>query len=77
MSVEILATLGATIRSHREASGVSQENFARLIGMDRAYFGRIERGAQNISILTAAKIAASLGTSLSDLFKDVPLGAKR
>lgn len=76
MSAELLATLGATIRSHREDSGVSQENFARQIGMDRAYFGRIERGAQNISIVTASKIANALGTSLSDLFKDVPLGGK-
>ena len=74
MSAELLATLGATIRSHRETSGLSQENFARQIGMDRAYIGRIERGSQNISIVTAAKIANALGISLSDLLKTLTPG---
>jgi transcriptional regulator with XRE-family HTH domain len=68
MSVKLLASLGATIKKHREASGVSQENFARQIGMDRAYFGRIERGSQNISIVTASRIAEALEINVSDLF---------
>lgn len=33
--------------------------------------GKIERGAQNISIVTAAKIAAALGLDLSALFEGV------
>jgi transcriptional regulator with XRE-family HTH domain len=72
MSEETLKALGARIRTLRRAGGASQEGFARTIGMDRAYFGRIERGAQNISVATAARIAAALGVSMSELFEVTP-----
>lgn len=67
--------LGARIGSLRRAGGASQEEFARAVGMDRAYFGKIERGAQNVSVVTAARIAAGLGVSLSTLFEGAPTGA--
>ena len=72
MSAELLAAVGAKIRKLREASGASQEGFARAAGIDRAYLGKIERGTQNVSILTAARIAVALRVSLSTLFEGTP-----
>lgn len=72
MSDELLKAIGAKVRSIREARGVSQEGFARNVGMDRSYMGKIERGTQNISVVTAAKIAAALGVSLAELFDGAP-----
>lgn len=72
MSSDLLKAVGARIRSLREARGVSQEAFAKTVGMDRAYFGKVERGSQNVSIMTAAKIATALGVDLAALFKGVP-----
>ena len=69
MSSELLIGVGARIRALEEERGLSQKALAKILGMDRAYLGRIERGGQNISILTAARIAAPLGEDLATLFQ--------
>ncbi len=62
--------LGKRIRELRnERIGLSQENFARKIGMDRTYFASIELGKRNVSIINIKKIADGLGVSLSELFE--------
>lgn len=63
--------MGSRVRALREARGISQEDFARAAGIDRAYMGKIERGTQNISVTTAAKIAAALEISLSAMLEGV------
>jgi transcriptional regulator with XRE-family HTH domain len=40
-----LRALGLAIRSSREEGGYSQESFARHAGLDRSYYGAVERGA--------------------------------
>lgn len=72
MSDELLKAIGAKVRTIREARGASQEAFARDVGMDRAYMGKIERGTQNISVVTAARIAAALDVSLAELLDGAP-----
>ena len=54
--------VGTRIRKMREDAGFSQEKFAQKIRIDRSYYGRIERGAQNISISTICTIASGLGS---------------
>ena len=62
--------LGKRIRELRnERIGLSQENFARKIEMDRTYFASIELGKRNVSIINIKKIADGLGVSLSELFE--------
>ncbi len=39
-----LVQIGSRIRAIREARGISQEQMAFDAGLDRAYYGRIERG---------------------------------
>lgn len=53
--------LGRSIRSAREQKRYRPEGFARQAGLDRSYFGAVERGEFNISVATLAKIAAALG----------------
>jgi transcriptional regulator with XRE-family HTH domain len=55
--------LARVIRSTRERRGYSQEGFARHVGMDRSYFGAIERGEFNVSLDTLVKIARGLDTT--------------
>jgi transcriptional regulator with XRE-family HTH domain len=57
---ETLATLGAAIRAARKERGFTQQDFAAHAGIDRSYFGAIERGEFNITIGTLATIAAGL-----------------
>jgi len=62
-----LIILGQNIRRLRKAAGFSQENFALHIQMGRAFYGRIERGEQNISVLNLLKIAQALNVEASEL----------
>jgi transcriptional regulator with XRE-family HTH domain len=39
-----LKAVGARIRKQREAKGVTQEEAARLAGIDRSYYGRPAQG---------------------------------
>jgi transcriptional regulator with XRE-family HTH domain len=55
------------IRELREASGISQEAFAMKCGIDRGYYGGIERGKTNPSLTTVLKIAEALGVPPSEI----------
>lgn len=65
----VLVKLGRTIKSLREAKGFSQEDLALSSGIDRSYFGGIERGEHNVAVVNLEKIAIALGVSIRDLFK--------
>jgi transcriptional regulator with XRE-family HTH domain len=65
----VLVKLGKTIKSLRESKGLSQEDLALGSGIDRSYFGGIERGEHNVAVINLEKIASALGVSLRDLFK--------
>jgi len=64
----VLVSLGEKIRSIREKKGLSQESAALASGLDRSYFGGVERGEHNIAVINLEKIAIALGMSIKDLF---------
>jgi transcriptional regulator with XRE-family HTH domain len=59
---------GKAVRVTRLRAGYSQDSFALHSGMDRSYFGAIERGEFNVSLDTIVKIAEALDTKASALF---------
>jgi transcriptional regulator with XRE-family HTH domain len=61
--------LGEAIRSVRRERGFAQETFAAHAGMDRSYYGAIERGEFNVSLDTLVKVAVGLETSPSRLLR--------
>ena len=63
-----LALLGQQIRRLREGQGLSQEDFAGLADIDRAYYGGIERGERNVAALNIIKIAEALKVEVGELF---------
>jgi transcriptional regulator with XRE-family HTH domain len=65
--------LGVAIRAARDERGYGQEAFARSIGLDRSYFGAVERGEFNITIDTMLKIADGLGLRASTLLRRAQL----
>lgn len=65
----VLVNFGKKIRSIREKKGLSQEETALACGLDRSYYGGIERGEHNIALINIEKITVALGVSLKDLFK--------
>jgi transcriptional regulator with XRE-family HTH domain len=64
---------GAAVRSMRTERGLPQEAFAGRAGMDRSYYGAIERGEFNVSLDTIVKIAGALGVSAAALLKRAQL----
>lgn len=58
---------GRRVRQLRQAKGISQEAFAHVIGIDRSYYGSIERGERNVSLDNICLIADGLGVEPSEL----------
>ena len=52
MDKTLLKNLAKRIRELRESKGVSQEAFASQISIARSFYGCIERGEKNISVVT-------------------------
>ena len=64
-----LIALGNAIREVRLSKGISQEKLALLSEVDRSYVGRIERGDNNVAVLTLARMAAALDLSVAKLMQ--------
>ena len=52
---------------------MSQENLALLAEVDRSYLGRVERGDNNVAVLTLIRIARALGLTLRQLIAKTEL----
>lgn len=52
---------------HREVAGVSQEEFAHIIGIHRTYVSDLERGTRNPTIAVVEKIAVALKVKTGSL----------
>lgn len=59
--------LGERVRALREARGWSQDTFAHLAGLNRAYPHRIETAKVDVRFTTLVKIARVLEVPVSDL----------
>ena len=64
----VLISIGKKIRQHRSVQGYTQEGFAARAGLDRAYYGGVERGERNISALNLVNIALALEIEVGELF---------
>lgn len=60
---------GRAVRFARKRTGISQENAADLAGLDRSYFGAVERGEHNVSLANIHKICIAIGVSVQELFQ--------
>jgi Zn-dependent peptidase ImmA (M78 family)/transcriptional regulator with XRE-family HTH domain len=58
-----LAAVGKSIRSQREAAGLSQKALGDLVGLSRSSIAQIEAGKRKIDILLLRKLAQQLGVS--------------
>jgi len=67
---KLAQSFGQIIKTHRGATGLSQEDFADRCGLHRTYVGSIERGEKTVTIETANKLAQALGVPLSKLIAE-------
>ena len=62
---------GDILRKVREGRDMTQEKFAELCGISRAYYGRIERGEHSVTLELCQKVAEATGLSFVELFEDI------
>ncbi len=65
----VTIAFGATVRALRRERGYGQEGFAAHAGLDRSYFGAIERGEFNVSLQTLVKLAAALEVTAAEILR--------
>jgi transcriptional regulator with XRE-family HTH domain len=68
---EVKRRFGARLRKLRKAQKLSQEKVALKSGIDRSYFGAIERGENSVSLVNIFRIAEALGVDPAELFQDL------
>lgn len=59
--------LGGRVRAGRQRTGLTQMDFALLVGMNVAHLGRIERGEGNPNLETLVRLAHALDLDVADL----------
>jgi len=59
--MDIRTVFGRNLRRCRLAAGLSQEAVAERMGVDRAHVSSMERGQQNVTLLTIWQAAQALG----------------
>ncbi|HEY0504487.1 MAG TPA: helix-turn-helix transcriptional regulator [Lysobacter sp.] len=67
----IPAAIGLVIRRYRLELGISQEDFADLVGMHRTQYGAIEQGRKDCQLSTLLRLSRGLGIPLGQLARDI------
>jgi transcriptional regulator with XRE-family HTH domain len=62
---------GDRLRQLRKDGDWSQEAFAEASGLDRSYFGSVERGERNVALKNIEAIAETFGLTISELMDGV------
>lgn len=68
----MLEAVGKRIRQMRESKGYAQEEFAYRAGIDRSYYGAVERGRYSITAINLIRIALALEVEVGELFPSRP-----
>ena len=67
---------GRNLRRCRLAAGLSQEAVAERMGVDRAHISSMERGQQNVTLLTIWQAAQALGRKPGDFLDEEAAAAE-
>lgn len=71
LAADIPKSVGEQIVIFRKEKKLTQSELAEMVGKDRQYLYKIEKGKVTPNITTLAIIARALNISLSKLFEDI------
>ncbi len=54
-------------------TGLTQDEFAKKLNLDRTYISRVESGKQNLTIETLNMMCGGLGVSLKEFFNSLEI----
>ena len=61
--------LGANVRCYRKLKGMTQEQLAHEVGMERSYISDLERGTRNPSVRALGRLAEALSVDPAALLE--------
>lgn len=67
---ELQRVVGRNLRTYRVARGLSQEQFADVLGVHRTYMGGVERGERNLTLRSVERLAERMGVDAASLLAD-------
>jgi transcriptional regulator with XRE-family HTH domain len=67
--MDVVQLLGANVRRYRKLNGLTQEQLAHEVGMERSYISDLERGTRNPSVRALGRLAAALSVSPRQLLE--------
>ncbi|MDI4659573.1 MULTISPECIES: helix-turn-helix transcriptional regulator [Cobetia] len=62
--------LGSQLRQERNRAGLTQDDIAVAIGVDRRHYARIESGQKRISIIRLIEVCEALNIAPSDVISN-------
>lgn len=65
------ASLGRVLRTQRKEKGLSQEELAHQVGLDRTYISLLERGLRQPTLGTIVKISTALEMQPEDFVAEL------
>ncbi len=68
--MDIREVFGANLQFFREKAGLSQAALADKMGVDRAHISAMERGQQNVTIITLWHVGEALDVKPAALMDD-------
>jgi transcriptional regulator with XRE-family HTH domain len=57
---DLQRAVGRNLRAYRLERGLSQEDFADVLGVHRTYMGGVERGERNLTLRSLERIAETV-----------------
>jgi transcriptional regulator with XRE-family HTH domain len=69
--MDIRHTFGRNLKHYRQEADMSQAALAVKMGVDRAHVSAMERGQQNVTIVTLWHVAQALNVEPAALLEDV------
>lgn len=67
MEGDLQRAVGRNLRRYRLERGLSQEDFADVVGVHRTYLGGVERGERNLTLRSVEKLAGIIGVDPLEL----------
>ena len=64
---DLQKVVGRNLRAYRMERGLSQEDFAEVVGVHRTYMGGLERGERNLTLQSLERLAEELGIPVREL----------
>ena len=72
LRMDIRETFSGNLKHYRLKAGISQDALAVKMGVDRAHVSAMERGQQNVTIVTLWHVALALVVKPAALLDDQP-----